>query len=177
MEIVNETAVYRMWKANFNSWYFSLFLKLVVLETVRKSAGRVPCSWTTLLTFAMHTHLGLICVRPSVRPSVCCVTLQRVGLIVIPFCLSVWMSVGHSATYSLPRLIDHNQIWSAGIYLSWDPCKPFWIPHLPYFRRQREKYATRILATANVTHRAILLVCLSVCLCLSVHVPSSTTVY
>ena len=36
------------------------------------------------------------------------------------------MSVGHSATYSLPRLIDHNQIWS-------DPCKPFWIPYLPYF--------------------------------------------
>jgi len=23
------------------------------------------------------------------------------------------MSVGHSATYSLPQLIDHNQIWSA----------------------------------------------------------------
>ena len=39
--------------------------------------------------------------------------LQRVSLIVIPFCLFVWMSVGHSATYSLPRLIDHNQIWSA----------------------------------------------------------------
>ena len=86
---------------------------------------------------------------------------QRVSLIVIPFCLSVWMSVGHSATYSLPRLIDRNQIWSAGIYLSSDPCKPFWIPYLPYFRCQREKYAklrlfpTRILATANVTHRAI----------------------
>jgi len=53
---------------------------------------------------------------------------QRVSLIVIPFCLSGWMSVGHSATYSLPRLIDHNQIWSAGIYLSLDSCKPFWIP-------------------------------------------------
>ena len=49
---------------------------------------------------------------------ICCVTFasQRVSLIVIPFCLSVWMSVGHSATYSLPRLIDHNHIWSAGIY-------------------------------------------------------------
>ena len=53
---------------------------------------------------------------------------QRVSLIVIPFCLSVWMSVGHSATCSLPRLIDYNQIWSAGIYLSSDLCKPFWIP-------------------------------------------------
>jgi len=95
-----------------------------------------------------------------------CVTFasQRVSLIVIPFCLSVWISVGHSATYSLPRLIDHNQIWSAGIYLSSDPCKPFWIPCLPYFGCQREKYAkfrlfpTRILATANVTHRDIWLV-------------------
>jgi len=66
---------------------------------------------------------------------------QRVSLIVIPFCLSVWMSVGHSATYSLPRLIDHYQIWSAGIYLSSDPCKPFCLPYLPYYRCQREKYA------------------------------------
>ena len=59
-----------------------------------------------------------------------CVTFasQRVSLIVIPFCLSVWMSVGHSATYSLPRLIDHNQIWSEGIYLSSDPCKTFGSP-------------------------------------------------
>ena len=88
------------------------------------------------------------------------VSLIVVSLIVIPFCLSVWMSVDHSATYSLPRLIDHNQIWSAGIYVSSDPCKPFWIPCLPYSGCQREKYAkfrlfpTRILATANVTHRA-----------------------
>jgi len=32
-----------------------------------------------------------------------------------PYChsiLFVCLSVGHSATYSLPRLIDHNQIWS-----------------------------------------------------------------
>ena len=45
-----------------------------------------------------------------------CVTFawQRVSFIVIPFCLSVCLSVSHSATYSLPRLIDHNQIWSAG---------------------------------------------------------------
>ena len=84
------------------------------------------------------------------------------------------MSVGHSATYSLPRLIDHNQIWLAGLYLSSDPCKPFWIPYLPYFQCQREKYAkfhlfptcqqwngsplTRILATVNVMHSPIWLV-------------------
>jgi len=93
---------------------------------------------------------------------------QRVSLIVIPFCLSVWMSVGHSATYSLPRLIDHNQIWSAGVYLSSDPCKPFWIP-ISHTFGDRGKICkispisngsplTRILATANVTHRAVWLV-------------------
>ena len=56
----------------------------------------------------------------STAPLYCCPPIasrsQRVSLIVIPFRLSVWMSVGHSATYSLPRFIDHNQIWSAGIY-------------------------------------------------------------
>jgi len=79
-----------------------------------------------------------------------------------PYChsiLFVCLSVGHSTTYSLPRLIDHNQIWSARIYLSLDPCKPFWIPCLPYFRCQGKickiSPITRILATANVTHRAI----------------------
>jgi len=41
---------------------------------------------------------------------------QRVSLIVILGCLSV----GHSTTYSLPQLIDHN--------LSSHVCKPFWIP-------------------------------------------------
>jgi len=82
---------------------------------------------------------------------------------VIPLCLSVCLDV-----YCLPRLIDHNQIWSAGIYLSSDPCKPFWIPYLPYFRCQREKYATRILATANVTHRAIWLVIIIISASLSI---------
>ena len=88
----------------------------------------------------MHHWSGILL---SVHLFVCPVASrsQRVSLIVIPFCLSVWMAVGHSATYSLPRLIDHNQIWSAGIYLSSDPCKPFWIPYLPYSRCQREKYA------------------------------------
>jgi len=52
--------------------------------------------------------------------------------------------------------------WSI-TYLSSDPCKPFWIPYLPYFWCQRGKYAkfspiTCILATANVTHREIWLV-------------------
>jgi len=97
--------------------------------------------------------------RLSVCLSVCCVTSRREWAL-LSF-QDVCLSVGHSATYSLPRLIDHNQIWSAGIYLSLDPCKPFWIPYLPYFRCQREKYAKfrlfpmRIIATANVTHRTI----------------------
>jgi len=42
----------------------------------------------------------------SVRIASCS---QRVSLIVIPFCLSVCLDVCRSfATYSLPRLIDHN---------------------------------------------------------------------
>ena len=76
----------------------------------------------------------------SVCLSVCCITFTQSE----PYChsiLFVSLSVGHSATYSLLQLIDHNQIWSAGIYLSSDPCKPFWIPCLAHFRCQREKYA------------------------------------
>ena len=101
---------------------------------------------TAALQHLLQSHIHYrcrFCDASVVFLSVClsvCLSLasrsQRVSLIVIPFCLSVWMSVGHSTTYSLPRLIDHNQIW-----LSSDPCKPFWIPYLPYFRCQREKYA------------------------------------
>ena len=65
----------------------------------------------------------------------CCITFAESE----PYChsiLFVWMSVGHSATYSLPRLIDHNQIWSAGIlpvlgpvYTFLDPLSPIhWVP-------------------------------------------------
>jgi len=66
-------------------------------------------------------------------------------------CLDVCWSFGDLQ----PTMIDHNQIWSAGIYLSLEPCKPFWIPYLPYSRCQREKLPMCILATANVTHGAI----------------------
>jgi len=82
----------------------------------------------------------LVRVHAVAIPSVCCVTFAESE----PYCRSILLvcqDVGHSTTYSLPRLIDHNQIWLAGIYLSSDPCKPFWIPCLPYFRCQREKYA------------------------------------
>jgi len=56
--------------------------------------------------------------------------LQRVSLIVIPFCLSVRLDVCRSFRdlQPIPRLIDHNQIWSVDIYLSSDPCKPFGSP-------------------------------------------------
>jgi len=116
---------------------------------------------TAALQHLLQSHIHYrcrFCDASVVFLSVClsvCLSLasrsQRVSLIVIPFCLSVWMSVGHSTTYSL----------------------------LPYFRCQREKICkispisngsplTRILATANVTHRAIWLACLSVSVCLSV---------
>jgi len=88
-----------------------------------------------------------------------------------PYChsiLFVCLSVGHSATYSLPRLIDQNQIWSARVrgqvYTCPRTCVSLFGSRLPYFGCQREKYAkfrlfpTCILATANVTHRAIWLV-------------------
>ena len=48
-----------------------------------------------------------------------------------PYChsiLFVCLSVGHSATYSLPRLIDHNQIWSAGVSLFGSPVPILWVP-------------------------------------------------
>ena len=68
-------------------------------------------------------------------------------------CLYVCMSVGHSATYSLPRLIDHNQIWYAGTCLSSQVCKPFWIPYPPYSRFQMEKYGKfRLFPTLHGYH-------------------------
>ena len=63
------------------------------------------------------------------------------------------MSVCHSATYSLPRLTDHNQIWYASTYRSSHPCKPLWIPCLPYSRFQVEKYGKfRLFPTLNGCH-------------------------
>ena len=85
---------------------------------------------------------------------------------------SVCLSVGHSATYSLPRLIDHNQIWSAGIYLSLDPCKPFWIPYLSYFGCQRENmqnFAYFQCVFLPLRTWRIVPYDLSVCLFLSLH--------
>jgi len=72
----------------------------------------------------IHTHYIIIIIASRLPESepYCC-----------SGCLYVCLSVGHSATYSLPRLTDHNQIWYAGTYLSSDPCKPFWTPCLPYF--------------------------------------------
>ena len=72
-------------------------------------------------------------------------------------CMSVCLSVGHSATYSLPRLTDHNQIWYAGTYLSSDLCKPFCIPCRPYSRFQVEKYGKfRLFPTLNGCHLQIM---------------------
>ena len=59
---------------------------------------------------------------------------QRVGLIVIPFCLSVCLDVCRSFRDLQSTTIDRSQ---PNLGPS-DPCKPFWIPYLPYFRCQRE---------------------------------------
>jgi len=85
---------------------------------------------------------------------------QTVSLIVIPFCLSVCLNVCRSFRDLQPTTIDRSQPDLVGRYIpASDPCKPFWIPYLPYFLCQREKYAKfRLFPTANVTHRAIWLV-------------------
>jgi len=122
-----------------------------VLQSFRIAYWRLQCLVKRLaasLQSIKHNRVLIQVMSPIDRSvgclSVClrCVTFADSE----PYCHSilfvcVWMSVGHSATYSLPRLIDHNHIWLAGIYLSSDQCKPFWIPYLPYFRCQREKYA------------------------------------
>jgi len=93
-----------------------------------------------------------------------CVTFaaQRVSLIVIPFCLSVCLSVGYSATYSLPRLIDHNHIWSPGIYTCPRTRVSLFRSPVSHTLGARGKniqkfrlFPTHILATANVMLRAI----------------------
>ena len=75
--------------------------------------------------------------------SVCCVTFAESE----PYChsiLFVCLDVCRSFRDLQPTTIDRSQPNLVGryiIYLSSDPCKPFWIPYLPYFRCQREKYA------------------------------------
>jgi len=91
--------------------------------------------------------------------SVCCVT-SRTEWALLSFpdvwmfvCLFVCLSVSHPTAYSLPRLIDHNQIWYAGTYLSSHACKPFWIPCLTYSRFQTEKYGKfSLFPTLNGCH-------------------------
>jgi len=103
--------------------------------------------------------------------AVCCVTFAESEPYchsILFVCLSVWMSVGHSATYSLPRLIDHNQIWSAGIglYLSSNPCQPFWIPTSHTFGARGK--ICKISPISKRTWRIApydLSVCLCVCSC------------
>jgi len=47
-----------MSKSNLKRWAFNLFLKSVMSETVRKSAGRVHCRWTA--GHLCWTHLLII---------------------------------------------------------------------------------------------------------------------
>jgi len=74
----------------------------------------------------------------------CCVTFTESE----PYCHSVLFVCLSGCLSVIPRPTAYHdwsittKFLSAGIYLSSDPCKPFWIPYLPYFRCQREKYAT-----------------------------------
>ena len=99
-------------------------------------------------------HLWQVCLLRHVRREWALLSFHSV-------CLSVWMSVGHSATYSLPRLIDHNQIWSAGprtrVSLL-DPLSPILSVTEGKISPISNTSTVGILATANVTHRAIWLV-------------------
>jgi len=88
------------WSSMSNSWWSCWRIDVRSLFTSFTAS-------TLIVTSYVHAHSAWIYSIAS--------RSQRVSLIVIPFCLSVWMSVSHSATYSLPRLIDHNQIWSAGV--------------------------------------------------------------
>jgi len=100
----------------------------------------VACRLFAMFILAIIAPVASVAVsvmHRSAYPSVASRSHRREWALLSSF-HSVCLSVGHSATYSLPRLIDHSQIWSAGIYLSSDPCKPFWIPYLPYFGCQRE---------------------------------------
>jgi len=84
-------------------------------------------------------------------------------------CLSVCLDVCRSFRDLQPTTIDRSQPNLVGRYISVLGPKPLWIPYLPYFRWQEGKICkispisngsplTRILATANVTHRTIWLV-------------------
>ena len=86
-------------------------------------------------------------------------------------CLSVWMSVGHSATYTAYHDWSITTKFGRQVYTCpRTRVSLFGSPISHILSVPEGKYATRILATANVTHRAIWLVyvCLSVCLSPSV---------
>jgi len=129
-----------------------------------------------------NKSMGIVSIYVSfLRLTLIHLPTARVKQSIASVCLSVCRSVAscsqtfHSVCLSVcrsfhdlqPTTIDRSQPNLVG--RSSDPCKPFWITYLPYFRCQRKKCAkfrlfpTRILATANVTHRAIWLVCPSVC--------------
>jgi len=68
---------------------------------------------TAITTHDLVPNLGLHYLLLGLRSivmSVCCVTFAESEP--CHSILFVWTCVGHSTTYSLPRLIDHNQIWS-----------------------------------------------------------------
>jgi len=76
------------------------------------SKSRLVLTVLVLPFWCLLTRVVLDRFQQSSKTVVCvCVCVSE------PYChsiLFVCLSVGHSATYSLPRLIDDNQIWSAG---------------------------------------------------------------
>jgi len=112
--------------------------------------------------------------------SVCCVTfaLQRVSFIVIPFCLSVCLLViprptayhDWSITTKFGRQVYTCPRTRVSLFGSLSPI--LWVPEGKYAKFRL--FPTRILATANVTKRAIWLVFLSVCLSVLSHNSKTT---
>ena len=90
-----------------------------------------------VVNFAPLWLREIIVISMSVCRSVCCVTFAESE----PYChsiLFVCLDVCRSFRDLQPTTIDRSQPNLVGRYLSWDPCKPFWIPYLPYVRCQRE---------------------------------------
>jgi len=147
-----------------------------------RSPGSDPHSSTSASTTTPNTTVSLH--APHDSPSRCPL-LRHVRIAESePYChsiLFVCLSVGHSATYSLPRLIDHNQIWSAGtcgprtrVSLFGSPVSHTLgargknVQNFAYFQRQPfNAYSCHCERDASC-HMTCLSVCLSVSMCMCV---------
>ena len=107
---------------------------------------------STSNSYHCHPYLAYSSHSYSACSLAYCVTSRREwALLSFPdVCPDFCLSVCHPTAYSLPGVIDHNQIWYAGTYLSSHGCKPFWIPQPPYSGSWGQKYANfRLRTTLN----------------------------